>query len=119
MLHLSGEVHVITHVRFLDIGVPSVGIWVNLVRVNGTSSVTGITYLGVGANNASWVGANPGSPDIPEQQLTFALVSLGGNPGPPDTPPGPCLVSLNNFVFGGENTNLGELQSVEASFLRQ
>src|SRR5215471_16051047 len=56
MVHLSGEVHVVTHVTFSDTGVPSVGIWANLVHVTGTSSVTGISYLGVGAQNVSWVG---------------------------------------------------------------
>src|SRR5689334_15910837 len=44
MVHLTGEIHVLTQVVFSDTGVPSVGIWANLVRVRGTSSVTGITY---------------------------------------------------------------------------
>jgi hypothetical protein len=33
-------------------------------------------------------------------------------------PPNPILpVVLRNFVFGAEDTNLGELQSVDASFM--
>jgi hypothetical protein len=117
MVHLTGEIHVLTHVVFSDTGVPAVQIWANLVRVRGTSSVTGITYLGVGAQNASWVGTNPGPPTIPEQQFSFTLVSLELNPGPPTTPPSPILpVFLRNFVFGAENTNQGELQTVETGF---
>jgi hypothetical protein len=116
-VHLSGEIHVLTHVVFSDTGVPSVGIWANLVRVRGTSSVTGITYLGVGAANTEWVGLSPGPPDIPEQDFSFELVSVQLNPGPPDVPPSPVLpVFLRNFVFGAENTNQGELQSVETGF---
>jgi hypothetical protein len=116
-LHLTGEIHVLTQVVFSDTGVPSVGIWANLVRVRGTSSVTGITYLGVGAQNVSWVGLNPGPPNIPQQQLSFTLVSLEISPGPPQLPPNPILpVFLRNFVFGAENTNQGELQTVEAGF---
>ena len=118
VVHLTGEVHVITQVRFSDTGVPSVGIWVNLVRVRGTSDVTGITYLGVGASNTSWVGIQPGPPTIPEQRLTFTLVSLEIQPGPPTLPPNPILpVFLGNFVFGVEDTNFGELQTVEATFV--
>ena len=117
VVHLTGEVHVITQVTFSDTGLPAVQIWANLVRVRGTSSATGITYLGVGASNTSWVGGNPGPPDIPEQQLTFTLVSLEGNPGPPNLPPNPVLpVFLGNFVFGVEDTNAGELQTVDATF---
>lgn len=117
LLHLTGEVHVITQVTFSDTGVPSVGIWANLVRVRGTSSETGITYLGVGASNTDWVGLSPGPPDIPEQQFSFTLVSLELSPGPPEVPPSPILpVFLRNFVFGAEDTNFGELQSVDASF---
>jgi hypothetical protein len=116
-VHLTGEVHVLTQVMFSDTGVPSVGIWANLVRVRGTSSVTSITYLGVGAQNASWVGVNPGPPTIPEQQFSFTLVSLDVNPGPPNVPQSPILpVFLGNFVFGVEETNFGDLQSVDASF---
>jgi hypothetical protein len=117
VVHLTGEVHVITQVTFSETGLPAVQIWANLVRVRGTSEETGITYLGVGASNASWVGTKPGPPDIPEQQFTFTLISLEGNPGPPDFPPSPIPpVFLGNFVFGVEDTNAGELQSVDASF---
>jgi hypothetical protein len=117
VVHLTGEVHLITQVTFSDTGLPAVQIWANLVRVRGTSEETGITYLGVGASNTSWVGVQPGPPDIPEQQLTFTLVSLETKPGPPTTPPNPVLpVFLGNFVFGVEDTNAGELQSVDASF---
>jgi len=117
MVHLSGEVHVVTHVTFSDTGVPSVGIWANLVHVTGTSSVTGITYLGVGAQNVSWVGLSPGPPGIPEQDFSFALISVDVAPGPPQTPPSPILpVFLRNFTFGAEDTNQGQLQSVETGF---
>ena len=117
MLHLTGEIHVLTHVVFSDTGVPSVGIWANLVRVRGTSSLTGITYLGVGAQNVSWVGVNSGLPTIPQQQFSFTLVSLEVSSGPPQTPPSPILpVFLRNFVFGVENTNFGEVQTVETGF---
>src|SRR5262249_45054268 len=117
MVHLSGQVHVVTHVMFSDTGVPSVGIWANLVHVTGTSSVTGITYLGVGAQNVSWVGLSPGPPTIPEQDFSFVVISVEINPGPPTTPPSPILpVFLRNFVFGAEDTNQGQLQSVETGF---
>jgi hypothetical protein len=117
LVHLGGEIHVITQVTFSDTGVPSVGIWANLVDVRGTSLVTGITYLGVGAGNTDWIGVSPGPPNIPEQDFDFTLVSLETNPGPPNFPPSPILpVFLRNFVFGAENTNFGELQSVEAGF---
>jgi len=117
MVHLSGEVHVVTHVAFSDTGVPSVGIWANLVHVTGTSSVTGITYLGVGAQNVSWVGLNPGPPGIPEQNFSFVVISVEQSPGPPTVPPSPVLpVFLRNFVFGAEDTNQGQLQSVETGF---
>jgi hypothetical protein len=116
-LHLTGEIHVLTQVVFSDTGVPSVGIWANLIRVRGTSSVTGITYLGVGAQNVSWVGLNLGPPTVPQENFSFELISLETNPGPPIVPPSPILpVFLRNFVFGAENTNFGELQSVEAGF---
>src|SRR4030095_6377553 len=116
-LHLTGEIHVLTQVTFSDTGLPAVQIWANLMRVRGTSSETGITYLGVGAQNVSWVGAQPGPPTIPEQQFSFTLVSLEVKPGPPNVPPSPILpVLLTNFVFGVEDTNFGELQSVEATF---
>jgi hypothetical protein len=108
MVHLTGEIHVITQVVFSDTGVPSVGIWANLVRVRGTSSVTGITYLGVGADNTEWVGQNPGPINIPEQELSFTLISLEKDPGPQQLP-----VFLRNFVFGAD----GELQTVDASFM--
>ena len=118
LVHLTGEVHVLTQVTFSDTGLPAVQIWANLVRVRGTSSATGITYLGVGAQNGSWVGTQPGPPTIPEQQFSFTLVSLETKPGPPDLPPNPILpVLFTNFVFGVENTNFGELQTVEATFL--
>ncbi len=117
LLHLTGEIHVLTQVTFSDAGVPSVGIWANLVRVRGTNSVRGITYLGVGAQNVNWVGIQPGPPNIPEQQFSFTLVEI--KPGPPDFPPSPILpVFLRNFVFGAEDTNQGELQTVEAGFVR-
>jgi hypothetical protein len=116
LLHLTGEMHVLTHVVFSDTGVPSVGIWANLVRVRGTSSVTGITYLGVGAQNVSWVGITRGPPQIPEQQFSFTLVSVAVPPSPV-FPPSPILpVFLRNFIFGVENTNYGELQTVETGF---
>jgi hypothetical protein len=119
LLHLTGEVHVLTQVTFSETGLPAVQIWANLVRVRGTSSATGITYLGVGAQNADWVGGNPGPPTIPEQQFSFTLVSLEVSPGPPDVPPNPVLpVFLRNFTFGAEDTNQGELQTVEAGFGR-
>jgi hypothetical protein len=116
VLHLTGEVHVLTQVTFSDTEVPSVEIWANLVRVRGTSDGTGITYLGVGADNIEWLSSQPGPPNIPEQEFTFTLVSVQGTPGPPRVPPSPCRVFLDNFVFGAENTNFGELLSVDASF---
>jgi len=116
-LHLTGEIHVLTQVAFSETGVPTVGVWANLVRVRGTSAVTGITYLGVGAGNLSWVGTSPGPPNIPEQRLDLALVSLSINPGPPETPPNPILpVFLRDFRFGAEDTNFGRLVTVAASF---
>jgi len=116
-IHLSGEVHVVTHVTVSDTGVPSVGIWANLVHVTGTSAVTGITYLGVGAQNVNWVGVNPGPPTIPEQDFSFVLISVETSPGPPTVPPSPVLpVFLRNFVFGAEDTNQGQLQSLETGF---
>jgi hypothetical protein len=117
-LHLTGEIHVLTKVAFSETGVPTVGIWANLVRVRGTSAVTGVTYLGVGAGNLTWVGINPGPPDVPEQSLDLALVSLSTSPGPPNTPPSPILpVCLRDFHFGAEDTNFGKLVSVQASFV--
>jgi hypothetical protein len=119
-LHLTGEIHILTLVRFSDTGVPTVDIWANLVRVRGTSTASGITYLGVGAGNLTWAGVNPSSPEIPEQTLDLGLVSLSTNPGSPDTPPNPILpVFLRNFQFGAENTNFGRLTSVEASFVSE
>ena len=116
-LHLTGEVHVLTQFTVSDQGVPSVAVWANLVRVRGTSQVTGNTYLAVGAGNVRWIGVNPGPPDIPEQQLDFALVSIGTNPGPPEVPPSPIVpVFFRRFVFGAEDTNFGKLQTVDASF---
>jgi hypothetical protein len=117
VLHLTGEVHVVTHFTVSEQGVPSVGIWANLIRVRGTSQVTGNTYLAVGAGNVGWSGINPGPPDIREQQLDFALVNVGISPGPPETPPSPVVpVFFRNFRFGAEDTNFGKLQSVDASF---
>ena len=117
-LHLTGEVHVVTHAAFSDAGVPTVGIWANLVRVRGTSAATGVTYLGVGAGNLTSVGVNPGSPEIPEQRFDLALVSLSVIPGPPNTPPSPILpVFLRDFRFGAEDTNVGRLVAVTASFV--
>ena len=105
-LHLTGEIHVVTHVAFSDAGVSIVGIWANLVRVRGTSQTTGITYLGVGAGNVGWAGANPGPPEIPEQTFDMGLVALSISPGPPDVPPSPILpVFLREFRFGAEDTN--------------
>jgi hypothetical protein len=65
VLHLTGEVHVVTHYTVSDQGVASVGIWANLVRVRGTSQVTGNTYLAVGAGNVGWTGINPGPRTFP------------------------------------------------------
>jgi hypothetical protein len=119
ILHLTGEVHVVTHFTVSDQRVPAVSIWANLVRVRGTSPTTGNTYLGVGAGNVGWSGTNPGPPDIPEQRLEFALVNIGVSPGPPDVPPSPIVpVFLRNFRFGAEDTNFGKLQDVDASFER-
>ena len=80
LLHLTGEVHVVTHVSYSDNGVPAVGVWANLVRVRGTSQATAITYLAVGAGNVSWVGASPGAPAVPELELDFAPVRLAQPP---------------------------------------
>src|SRR5262249_37075725 len=104
-VHLTGEVHVLTHVRISDTEA-SVGIWANLVRVRGTSDATSITYLGVGADNTS-VTANPGPVNIPTQQFNFALVSTAVQPGPVQLP-----FFLSDFVFDAN----GSLQSVNASF---
>ena len=117
-LHLTGELHVVTHVLFSEAGAPTVGIWANLVRVRGTSAATGATYLGVGAGNLTWVGISPGPPEIPELRLDLALVSLSANPGPPETPPNPILpVFLRQFHFGAEDTNFGRLLAVDAGFV--
>ena len=117
-LHLTGEIHVVTHVAFSDAGVPIVGIWANLVRVRGTSAATGVTYLGVGAGNFAFVGINPGPPNIPEQRFDVALVSVSISPGPPETPPNPILpVFLRDFHFGAEDTNVGRLLAVAAGFV--
>ena len=117
VLHLTGEVHVLTQFTVSDQGVPSVAVWANLVRVRGTSQVTGTTYLAVGAANVGWSGTSPGPPDIPEQRLEFALVSIGTSPGPPEVPPSPVVpVFFRGFVFGAEDTNFGKLQTVDASF---
>jgi hypothetical protein len=119
LLHLTGEVHIVTHFTVSDQGVPAVSIWANLVRVRGTSQVTGGTYLAVGAGNVGWSGINPGPPEIPQQQLDFALVNIGTNPGPQDTPPSPIVpVVFRNFRFGAEDTNSEKLQDVDASFER-
>jgi hypothetical protein len=117
VLHLTGEVHVLTQFTVSDQGVPSVAVWANLVRVRGTSQVTGNTYLAVGAGNVSWSGTDPGPPNIPQQKLDFSLVSIGVSPGPPDVPPSPIVpVFFRSFLFGAEDTNFGKLQTVEASF---
>ena len=117
ILHLTGEVHVVTHFAVSEEGIVSLGVWANLVRVRGTSQITGNTYLAVGAGNVGWNGVSPGPPEIPEQQLDFALVNIGVNPGPPEVPPSPIIpVFFRNFTFGAENTNYGKLQSVDASF---
>lgn len=119
ILHLTGEVHVVTHVTVSEQGVPSVSIWANLVRVRGTSQATGATYLAVGAGNVEWTGTSPGPPGIPEQQLEFGLVNVGTDPGPPNLPPSPIVpVFFRAFRFGAEDTNFGRLQDVEASFER-
>ena len=118
ILHLTGEVHVVTHVTVSDQGVPSVSIWANLVRVRGTGQATGNTYLAVGAGNIGWSGINPGPPDIPQQQLAFGLVKIATNSGV-DVPPSPIVaVFFRNFRFGAEDTNAGKLQAVDASFAR-
>lgn len=117
LVHFAGEIHVLTRVRFSDSGVPTVNIFTNLNRVEGTSATSGITYVVVGATNIEVAGTNPGPPNIPEQTLSFTLISVGGNPGPPDTPPNPILpVFLRNFVFAQEAGFEGNLDSVEASF---
>jgi hypothetical protein len=114
----SGEIHVLTQVVFSDTGVPTVGLFVNLVRVEGTSLSTEMTYLLVGATNREVVGVNPGPPQIPEQTFTFNLISLEQNPGPPTVPPNPVIpIFLRNFVFAQEGGFEGNLQSVDASFV--
>jgi hypothetical protein len=116
-VHLSGQVHVLTQVRFSDAGLPTTDVFVNLIHVEGTSITTGITYLVVGATNLEVVGIKPGPPDIPEQTVNFSLISLDIQPGPPNTPPNPILpVILRNFVFAQEAGFEGQLDSVEASF---
>jgi hypothetical protein len=117
-VHLSGEIHVLTQVRFSDSGVPTVDIFVNLNRVEGASISTGATYLLVGATNLEVVGSNPGPPNIPEQSFNFTLISVGGQPGPPNVPPNPIIpIFLRNFVFAQEAGFEGNLQSVDASFI--
>ena len=63
VVSFSGEVHVLTQARFSDTGVPSVSIYVNLTRVQGTGT-SGSDYLVVGAASMPWVGARgrPASP---------------------------------------------------------
>ena len=116
VLHLTGEVHVLTQAAFDDAtGEWSVSFYGNLVRVRGTSPATGITWLGVGAQNVSWVGSNPGPPQD-EAVFTFDLV--GQPPGPPTVPPNPVLpVYFRDFVFAQEAGYEGSLQSVTASFV--
>jgi hypothetical protein len=115
VVHLTGEIHVLTRAAFDPTANEwEVALYGNLVRVRGTSAATGITYLGVGAGNVSWVGQNPGPPED-EVSLTFSLVGL--NPGPPNTPPSPVLpVVLRSFVFAQEAGHEGQLDSVTASF---
>src|SRR5262245_47548478 len=117
LVRFSGEIHVLSQVRFSEDGVPTVNIFTNLNRVEGTSLTTGTTYILVGATNLEVVGTKPGPPDIPEQTLNFSLISLEVKPGPPDVPPNPVLpVILRNFVFAQEAGFEGNLDSVEASF---
>jgi hypothetical protein len=115
VVHLTGEVHVLTRAVFdAQSSEWSVAFYANLVRVRGTSAASGITYLGVGAGNVSWVGGNPGPPQN-EVPLTFSL--LGLSPGPPQVPPSPVLpVFLRDFVFAQEAGHEGQLDSVAASF---
>ena len=117
VVSFSGEVHVLTQARFSDTGVPSVSIYVNLTRVQGTGA-SGADYLLVGAATLQWVGVNPGPPGIPEQTVDFSLVSLAVPPSPV-LPPSPIVpVFLRNFSFCQEsNCAPGALQSVEASFV--
>ena len=63
VVSFSGEVHVLTQARLSDTGVPSVSIYVNLTRVQGTGT-SGSDYLVVGAASMPWVGARgrPASP---------------------------------------------------------
>ena len=90
----------------------------NLVRVCGTSPTTGITRLGVGAQNTSWVDTAPGPP-INEVTLTFSLVGVAPRPPQsPPLPPNPVLpVYFRDFVFAQEAGYEGRLQSVTASFV--
>jgi hypothetical protein len=75
------------------------------------------TAITLSSSPAAPIYNEPGPPNIPEQQLDFALVNIGINPGPPDVPPSPIVsVFFRNFRFGAEDTNFGKLQDVDASF---
>jgi hypothetical protein len=113
VVHLTGEVHILTQAVFdSDTNQWSVSFYGNLVRVRGTAAASGVTYLGVGADTATWVGSNPGPPN--SVSLTFRLLALQP-PGPPDAP-ADLPVSFSDFVFAQEAGFEGRLQSVTASF---
>lgn len=117
VVHLTGEVHMVTRAVFdAETNQWGFALYADLVRVRGTSAASGITYLGVGAGNVSWVSSTPGPPDG-EASLTFALLGLG-TPGPPDQPPGPpdLPVFFRDFVFAQEGGHEGHLLSVATSF---
>jgi hypothetical protein len=114
-VHLTGEVHIVTQARFdADTNQWAVSMFANLVRVRGTSASTGVTYLGVGAVNVSWVGTDPGPPD--DVQVDFGLLSLAHPPNP-IVPPSPNLpVYFRDFTFAQEAGQRGTLLAVTASF---
>ena len=125
VVSFTGQVHVLTRVTFSDTFVPAVQMYFNLQGVQGTSAISGRSYVLVGAANANWVGINPGPPDIPEQTFGVALVEVnpgppGTSPGPPNVPPSPIVpIYLREFTFAQEAGFEGSLQHVVASFVAE
>jgi hypothetical protein len=116
ILHLTGEVHVVTHFTVSDQRVFAVSIWANLVRVRGTSQATGNTYLAVGRATSDGAASTPALPIFRYSSSSSASSTSAQALVRRKFRPVLSFPSFRNFRFGAEDTNFGKLQDVDAGF---
>jgi hypothetical protein len=108
---LAGEIHVVTHVTLGETET-TVGVYANLHNVRGVGSLSGLTYLGLGAANLD-VAAPPGPPEVDPFVVEYRLTAVGHPPNP-NSPLNPVTPLPVQITLGFSADAPGTLLTVEA-----